>query len=57
MPRLVTVRDWGAIPAKRPLGIMFFARPFSEPTLLQIASAYEAAPPPDFGPVADRAGT
>jgi Asp-tRNA(Asn)/Glu-tRNA(Gln) amidotransferase A subunit family amidase len=44
-------------PAKLPLGIMFFGRPFSEPTLLRIASAYEAAtrhraPPPDFGPVA-----
>jgi Asp-tRNA(Asn)/Glu-tRNA(Gln) amidotransferase A subunit family amidase len=46
----------GPIPAKLPLGIMFFGRPFSEPTLLRIASAYEAAtkhriPPPDFGPV------
>jgi Asp-tRNA(Asn)/Glu-tRNA(Gln) amidotransferase A subunit family amidase len=35
---------------------MFVARPFAEPTLLRIASAYEAAtkhriPPPDFGPV------
>jgi Asp-tRNA(Asn)/Glu-tRNA(Gln) amidotransferase A subunit family amidase len=38
---------------------MFWGRPFSEPTLLKIASAYEAAtkhriPPPDFGPVAER---
>jgi Asp-tRNA(Asn)/Glu-tRNA(Gln) amidotransferase A subunit family amidase len=46
----------GPIPAKLPLGIMFFGRPFAEPTLLRIASAYEAAtkhriPPPDFGPV------
>jgi len=46
----------GPVPAKLPLGIMFFGRPFSEPTLLRIASAYEAAtkhriPPPDFGPV------
>jgi amidase len=45
----------GPIPAKLPVGIMFFGRPFSEPTLLRIASAYEAAtkhrvPPPDFGP-------
>jgi amidase len=44
------------VPAKLPLGIMFFGRPFSEPTLFRIASAYEAAtkhrlPPPDFGPV------
>ena len=46
----------GPIPAKLPLDIMFFGRPFSEPTLFRIASAYEAAtkhriPPPDFGPV------
>ena len=48
-----------AVPAKLPLGIMFWGRPFSEPTLLKIASAYEAAtkhriPPPDFGPVTER---
>jgi Asp-tRNA(Asn)/Glu-tRNA(Gln) amidotransferase A subunit family amidase len=35
---------------------MFVGRPFAEPTLLRIASAYEAGtkhriPPPDFGPV------
>jgi Asp-tRNA(Asn)/Glu-tRNA(Gln) amidotransferase A subunit family amidase len=46
----------GPIPAKLPLGVMFFGRPFSEPTLFRIASAYEAAtkhrvPPPEFGPV------
>jgi amidase len=46
----------GPIPAKLPMGIMFFGRPFSEPTLIRIASAYEAAtkhriPPPEFGPV------
>jgi len=46
----------GPIPAKLPLGIMFFGRPFSEPILFRIASAYEAAtkhrlPPVDFGPV------
>jgi len=46
----------GPIPAKLPVGVMFFGRPFSEPTLFRIASAYEAAtkhrvPPPDFGPV------
>jgi amidase len=44
------------IPAKLPLGIMFVGRPFAEPTLIRIGSAYEAAtkhrvPPPDFGPV------
>jgi amidase len=49
----------GPIPAKLPVGIMFFGRPFSEPTLLRIASAYEAATrhriaPPDFGPVSER---
>jgi len=46
----------GPVPANLPLGIMFFGRPFAEPTLIRIASAYEAAtkhriPPPDFGPV------
>jgi amidase len=58
--RDATARDGtrlvGPIPAKLPLGIMFFGRPFSEPMLFRIASAYEAAtkhriPPPDFGPV------
>jgi amidase len=46
----------GPIPAKLPLGIMLVGRPFAEPTLIRIGSAYEAAtkhrvPPPDFGPV------
>jgi amidase len=46
----------GPIPAKLPIGVMFFGRPFSEPTLFRIASAYEAAtkrriPPPEFGPL------
>lgn len=46
----------GPVPAKLPIGIMFFGRPFSEPTLIRVASAYEAAtkhriPPPEFGPV------
>jgi amidase len=49
----------GPVPAKLPVGIMFFGRPFSEPTLLRIASAYEAAtkhriPPPDFGLVPEQ---
>jgi amidase len=49
----------GPVPAKLPVGIMFFGRPFSEPTLLRIASAYEVATkhrilPADFGPVAER---
>lgn len=42
--------------AKLPAGIDFAGRPFDEPTLLKIASAYERAtkhrtPPPDFGPL------
>ena len=46
----------GPIPAKLPLGIMLVGRPFAEPTLIRIGSAYEAAtkhrvPPPDFGPI------
>ena len=45
-----------AIPAKLPLSVMFFGRPFSEPTLFKIAAAYEAAThhreaPLDFGPL------
>jgi len=49
----------GPVQAKLPVGIMFFGRPFSEPTLLRIASAYEAAtkhriPPPDFGPLPEQ---
>ena len=44
------------IPAKLPLSVMLFGRPFSEPTLFKIASAYEAAThhraaPPEFGPL------
>jgi amidase len=46
----------GPTPAKLPVGVDFLARPFAEPTLLRIASAYAAAtkhrtPPPDFGPI------
>jgi amidase len=48
----------GPIPAKLPVGIDFLARPFDEPMLFRIASAYEAAtkhrtPPPDFKPLPD----
>ena len=44
------------IPAKLPLSVMFYGRPFNEPTLFKIASAYESAthhraPPADFGPL------
>jgi Asp-tRNA(Asn)/Glu-tRNA(Gln) amidotransferase A subunit family amidase len=46
----------GPVPAKLPVGIDFLGRPFSEPTLLKIAAAYEAgtrhrAPPAEFGPL------
>ena len=44
----------GPTPARLPVGIDFLARPFGEPVLLTIASAYESAthhrePPPGFG--------
>lgn len=44
------------IPATLPLSVMLFARPFGEPVLFRIASAYENAthhrqPPAEFGPV------
>lgn len=46
----------GPIVAKLPVGIDFAGRPFDEPLLLRIASAYTAAtqhrvPPPAFGPL------
>lgn len=46
----------GPTPAALPVGVDFIARPFGEPLLFRIASAYEAAtrhrrPPPDFGSV------
>jgi Asp-tRNA(Asn)/Glu-tRNA(Gln) amidotransferase A subunit family amidase len=49
----------GAIPARLPLSVMLFGRPFSEPVLFKIASAYEREThhreaPPDFGPVPPR---
>jgi Asp-tRNA(Asn)/Glu-tRNA(Gln) amidotransferase A subunit family amidase len=49
----------GPTPAKLPVGIDFAGRPFDEPTLFKIASAYERAtkhrmPPPEFGPVANQ---
>ena len=48
----------GPIEARLPVGVDFIARPFDEPMLFRIASAYEGAtgrrrPPPDFGPVSD----
>ena len=46
----------GPVAAALPVGIDFLGRPFSEPMLFRIASAYEAStkhrrPPGDFGPV------
>jgi Asp-tRNA(Asn)/Glu-tRNA(Gln) amidotransferase A subunit family amidase len=46
----------GPIAAALPVGVDFIARPFGEPLLFRIASAYEAAtkhrkPPTDFGAV------
>ena len=42
--------------AKLPVGVDFVGRPFDEPLLLKIASAYEAStkhrvPPSEFGPL------
>jgi Asp-tRNA(Asn)/Glu-tRNA(Gln) amidotransferase A subunit family amidase len=48
----------GPIAAQLPVGVDFIARPFGEPLLFRIASAYEAAThhrrsPPEFGPLPD----
>jgi amidase len=50
-------RMTGPFPARLPVGVDFVGRPFSEPTLFRIASAYTAAtrhrvPSAEFGPVA-----
>ena len=50
------IRLIGPVAAKLPVGVDFVGRPFDEPLLLKIASAYEAAtkhrvPPPEFGPL------
>jgi len=47
----------GPVRVALPVGVDFIARPFGEPLLFRIASAYEAEtrhrrPPADFGPVA-----
>jgi Asp-tRNA(Asn)/Glu-tRNA(Gln) amidotransferase A subunit family amidase len=47
----------GPVAAKLPVGMDIVGRPFDEPLLIRIGSAYTAAthhraPPPDFGPVA-----
>jgi Asp-tRNA(Asn)/Glu-tRNA(Gln) amidotransferase A subunit family amidase len=46
----------GPVAARLPVGVDFLGSPFSEPTLLKIAAAYEQAThnraqPPDFGPL------
>jgi Asp-tRNA(Asn)/Glu-tRNA(Gln) amidotransferase A subunit family amidase len=46
----------GPVPARLPVSITFAGPDFGEPTLIKIASAYEAStkhrrPPPDFGPL------
>jgi Asp-tRNA(Asn)/Glu-tRNA(Gln) amidotransferase A subunit family amidase len=46
----------GPVAAQIPVGVDFIGRPFDEPLLFRIASAYEAAtrnrkPPPEFGPL------
>jgi Asp-tRNA(Asn)/Glu-tRNA(Gln) amidotransferase A subunit family amidase len=51
------IRLVGPVKAVLPVGVDFVGRPFSEPLLLRIASAYEAAThhrraPSEFGPVA-----
>lgn len=51
------IRLVGPIKAVLPVGVDFVGKPFDEPLLLKIASAYEAAtkhrkPPSEFGPLA-----
>ena len=46
----------GPTPAVLPVGMDISGRPFSEPTLIAIAGAYQdfthhRRPPPDFGPL------
>lgn len=46
----------GPVPAALPVGLDLLGRPFDEPVLIRIASAYEQSthrrvPPPDFGPL------
>jgi Asp-tRNA(Asn)/Glu-tRNA(Gln) amidotransferase A subunit family amidase len=46
----------GPVQARLPVGVDFIARPFNEPLLFRIASAYQTAtkrrePPADFGPL------
>jgi amidase len=48
----------GPVAASLPVGVDFVARPFDEPMLFRIASAYEAAtkhrrPPATFAPLPD----
>ena len=50
------IRLVGPVPAVLPVGVDFVGRPFDEPLLFRIASAYESLthhrrPPPEFGPL------
>jgi amidase len=52
----------GPTPAKLPVGVDFAARPFDEPLLFKITSAYAAAtkhrmPPSEFGPLPNESAT
>ena len=50
-----------SLPRPMPISMMFWTGPGSEPALIKVASAYEAAtkhriPPPDFGPLEGEPG-
>jgi amidase len=52
----VTGTEQGLMAKPMPISMMIWAGPGSEPEIIKVASAYEAAsqhrtPPPDFGPL------
>jgi hypothetical protein len=56
VPASTCGRKASCCPHPMPISLMLWAAPGHEPTLIKVASAYEAAthhrvPPPDFGPV------